>query len=91
MDYDLKKPIAIINRQNGKVVKIVDNRQDYLTLYHQMCQFNDVKMAIKVWCDFTNQTKLELLRDFDLMELINCFSTRYIAQYCNGKRNHVEV
>lgn len=88
---ELKKPIAIINRQHGQVERVVYTKQQYLNMYATICHMNDVEMAIKIWCDFTEKNKKELLRDFDLIELINCFSTNYIAQYCNSKRKRIEV
>lgn len=90
-DEPLKTPIAIINRQDGHVERIVETKKQYVAMYGQICEFEDVKMAIKVWSDFTNQTKKQLLQDFSLIELINCFSTRYMAMLVNSKRNKIEV
>lgn len=83
---ELKSPIYLINRQNGHVDMIIKTKKQYVQVYAQMCNMNDVSMAIKVWSDFTNQTKRELLRDFSLIELINTFSTRYMAQVSQPKR-----
>lgn len=77
---ELLKPILLINRQTGNVDMVIRDKKTYVKIYAQMCNMNDVSMAIKVWCDYTNQTKRELLRDFNLSELVNTFSTRYIAQ-----------
>lgn len=78
-DEELKVPILLINRQNGHVEMKIETKKQYVQVYAQICNMNDVSMAIKVWCDFTNQTKRELLRDFTLTELVNTFSTRYMA------------
>lgn len=83
---ELKSPIYLLNRQNGHVDMIIRTKKQYVQVYAQMCNMNDVSMAIKVWSDFTNQTKRELLRDFSLIELINTFSTRYMAQVSQPKR-----
>ena len=83
---ELKSPIYLINRQNGHIDMIIKTKKQYVQVYAQMCNMNDVSTAIKVWSDFTNQTKRELLRDFSLIELINTFSTRYMAQISQPKR-----
>ena len=83
---ELQKPILIINRQTGNVDHIVKDKKDYVSTYGQMVNMNDVETAIKVWCDFTNQTKRQLLKDFNLIELINVFSTRYIAQVTKPRK-----
>ena len=83
---ELKTPIYLINRQNGHIDMVIKTKKQYIQVYAQMCNMNDVSMAIKVWCDFTNQTKRELLRDFSLIELVNTFSTRYMAQISQPKR-----
>jgi hypothetical protein len=80
MNEELRKPILLINRQNGHVDMVIKTKKEYVRTYAQICELNDVATAIKVWCDYTNQTKRELLRDFTLVELINTFSTRYMAQ-----------
>ena len=77
---ELSTPIIIMNRQTGEVDMIVKTKKQYIKVYAQIVEMNDVSTAIKVWCDFTGQTKKELLRDFSLKELINTFSTRYMAQ-----------
>lgn len=69
-----------MNRQTGDVDMIVKTKKQYIKVYAQIVEMNDVSTAIKVWCDYTNQSKKELLRDFSLKELINTFSTRYMAQ-----------
>ena len=83
---ELKTPIYLINRQNGNIDMVIKTKKQYVQVYAQMCNMNDVSMALKVWCDFTNQTKRELLRDFSLIELVNTFSTRYMAQISQPKR-----
>lgn len=65
---------------------VIKTKKQYVQVYAQMCNMNDVSIALKVWCDFTNQTKRELLRDFSLIELVNTFSTRYMAQISQPKR-----
>ena len=83
---ELKTPIYLINRQNGHIDMVIKTKKQYVQVYAQMCNMNDVSIALKVWCDFTNQTKRELLRDFSLIELVNTFSTRYMAQISQPKR-----
>lgn len=83
---ELRTPIFLINRENGHIDMVIKTKKQYVQVYAQMCNMNDVSMAIKVWCDFTNKTKRELLRDFSLIELVNTFSTRYIAQINKPRR-----
>lgn len=83
---ELRTPIFLINRENGHIDMVIKTKKQYVQVYAQMCNMNDVSMAIKVWCDFTNKTKRELLRDFSLIELVNTFSTRYMAQITHPKR-----
>lgn len=80
MATKLLKPILIINRENGQVERVVETKEQYDQEYEYFTRMNDVATAIQVFCDFTNQTVGELLLDFNLVELINCFSTRYQAQ-----------
>lgn len=77
---ELKYPIVIVNRQNGDVVKVIKDKKTYISVYSQILKMNDIKLAIKVWCDLTHQTRRELLKDFNLSELLNTFSTRYFAR-----------
>ena len=77
---ELRDPIIIVNRQNGDVVKIVKDKKTYVAVYSQLLKMNDIKMAIKVWCELTHQTRRELLKNFNLSELLNTFSTRYFAR-----------
>ena len=41
---------------------------------------NDVKTAVATFSEMWNEPSNKFLKDFDLIELINCFSTRYIAK-----------
>ena len=79
MSKYIKDPINIINRTTGNTVFRVETKDQYIKAYNFILNNNDVKMAIKVFCDMSNQTKKELLADFNLVELINCFSTNYHA------------
>ena len=83
---ELLKPIFLINRQTGHIDMVINTKKEYVRVYAQICHFNDVERAIKVWCDFTNQTRKELLREFSLIELVNTFSTRYMAQISRPRR-----
>lgn len=84
----LEKPILIINRQTGLPDHIVETKRQYELAYKYFINMNDVKMAIKVFSEMSGQTKTELLKDFNLIELVNCFSTRYMAKaHGRGKNN----
>lgn len=83
---ELKSPIHIINRQTGNIDMTIKDKKSYVKIYAQICEMNDVSTALKVWCDFTKQTRRELLREFSLIELINTFSTRYLAQVSQPRR-----
>ncbi len=85
-DEELRTPIYIINRQNGHIDMVIKTKKQYVQVYAQLTKMNDVAKAIEVWCDFTHQTKRELLRDFSLTELANTFSTRYMAQINKPRR-----
>lgn len=85
-DEELRSPIYLINRQNGHIDMVITTKKQYVQVYAQLTKMNDVSKAIEVWCDFTNQTKRELLRQFTLMELANTFSTRYMAQVTKPRR-----
>ena len=76
----MRFPIAIYNRSSGNILFSIDDTETYVKIYAKMCDFPDVKMAIKVWCDITGKKKRELLRDFSLVELTNTFSTSYFAR-----------
>ena len=69
-----------MNREDGQVERVITTYEQYIEMYKYICQMNDVAMAIKVFSDFSGKTKRELLYDFNLVELINCFSTRYLAK-----------
>lgn len=83
----LEKPILIINRQTGLPDYIVETKRQYNLMIKYFKNMNDVKMAIKVFSEMSGQTKTELLKDFNLIELVNCFSTRYIAK-AQGRGNN---
>lgn len=84
---DLRFPIEIFNRETGERDMLIKTKKQYVKVYAQMCEFNDVATAIKVWCDLSNCTKRELLREFTLVELTNTFSTRYFARAFNNQPN----
>lgn len=88
---ELRDPIVVVNRQNGDVVKVIEDKKTYVAVYSQLLKMNDVKTALEVWCDFTHQTKRELLRDFNLSELINTFSTRYLARPMKRRKHEAEA
>lgn len=76
----LLRPIYLINRETGHVdVKIVNQKQ-YDYYYKWFLKQNDVKSAIKVFCDVCEQSQEEFLKDFNLIELVNCLSNNYIAK-----------
>lgn len=69
-----------MNREDGQVERVITTYEQYVEMYNYICQMNDVATAIKVFSDFSGKSKNELLYDFNLVELINCFSTRYLAK-----------
>lgn len=87
---ELFKPILIINREDGQVEWVITNELQYREMYNYMLCMNDINTAINVFSDFTGQTVDQLLKDFNLVELINCFSTRYQAQVTKPKRRTIE-
>lgn len=87
---ELRVPIEIFNRETGERDMLITTKKQYVKVYSQMCEFNDVATAIKVWCDLSNCTKRELLREFTLVELTNTFSTRYFARVYPTKGEHVK-
>lgn len=87
---ELRSPIEIFNRETGERDMLITTKKQYVKVYSQMCEFNDVATAIKVWCDLSNCTKRELLREFTLVELTNTFSTRYFARVYPTKGEHVK-
>ena len=89
---ELRFPVEIFNRETGSRELLIISKKEYVKVYSQMCEFNDVATAIKVWCELTNCTKQELLREFSLVELVNTFSTRYFARVFNNqpKGNNVK-
>lgn len=82
---ELKSPILLINRENGRVEMTIRDKKTYVQVYAQITKMNDVETALKVWSDFTEQNKREILRDFSLVELVNTFSTRYFARVYDRK------
>lgn len=87
---ELRSYIEIFNRETGERDMLITTKKQYVKVYSQMCEFNDVATAIKVWCDLSNCTKKELLRQFTLVELTNTFSTRYFARVYPTKGEHVK-
>lgn len=83
---ELKTYIEIFNRETGERDLLITTKKQYVKVYAQMCEFNDVANAIKVWCELSNCSKKELLRDFTLVELTNTFSTRYFARLYDQKK-----
>lgn len=82
---ELRSPILLINRENGHVEMTIKDKKTYIQVYAQITKMNDVETALKVWSDFTEQNKREILRDFSLVELVNTFSTRYFARVYEKK------
>lgn len=82
---ELKSPILLINRENGRVEMKIRDKKKYVQVYAQITKMNDVETALKVWSEFTDQTKREILREFSLVELVNTFSTRYFARVYDRK------
>lgn len=82
---ELRSPILLINRENGRVEMTIRDKKTYVQVYAQITKMNDVETALKVWSDFTEQSKREILRDFSLVELVNTFSTRYFARVYDRK------
>ena len=87
---NLQKPIIIINRQTGRIEKIIKTKPDYEITYKQICNLPSMKKAIETWCDYTETTKSELLKDFNLVELINTFSVDYHAQFNKPRKKDVK-
>lgn len=79
-------PILLINRENGHIEMTIRDKKTYIQVYAQITKMNDVETALKVWSDFSEQSKREILRDFSLVELVNTFSTRYFARIYERKR-----
>lgn len=77
---ELEKPIIIFNRHDYSTELVIYTKKIYDEVYKQICEYNDVKQAIKVFCDLQNKSEKELLQEFNLVELINCFSTRFLAR-----------
>lgn len=82
---ELKSPILLINRENGRIEMKIKDKKTYVQVYAQITKMNDVETALKVWSDFTEQSKREILREFSLVELVNTFSTRYFARVYDRK------
>lgn len=82
---ELKSPILLINRENGRIEMKIRDKKTYVQVYAQITKMNDVETALKVWSDFTDQSKREILREFSLVELVNTFSTRYFARVYDRK------
>lgn len=79
-DKPLFKKIYIINRQTGNVDYVVETDSQYKLIYDYFLTLNDIKQAIKVFSEMWDEPQTKFLKDFDLIELINCFSTRYMAK-----------
>lgn len=82
---ELKSPILLINRENGRIEMKIRDKKTYVQVYAQITKMNDVETALKVWSEFTEHTKREILREFSLVELVNTFSTRYFARVYDRK------
>lgn len=76
----LPKKIYIINRQTGNTDYVVETYDQYKTMYDYFLTQNDVKRAVKVFSEIWNETQAKFLKDFNLIELINCFSNNYYAK-----------
>ena len=76
----LPKKIYIINRQTGNTDYVVETYEQYKTMYNYFLTMNDVKQAVKVFADIWNESQSKFLKDFDLIELVNCFSNNYLAK-----------
>ena len=79
-DKPLFKKIYIINRETGQVDYTIETEKQYRTMYDYMLTQNDIKSAVKVFSEMWNETPQKFVKDFDLIELINCFSINYIAK-----------
>lgn len=77
---ELPKPIAIINREDGSVARILYTKKDAISMYAIFTKMPDVQKGLEVFADYSEQTVKELLKDFNLPELVNVFSTRYMAK-----------
>lgn len=76
----LLKPIYLINRETGQVDITIENQVQYGYYWGWFLKQDDIKKALEVFCDLTETPQDEYLKDFDLIELVNCFSINYIAQ-----------
>ena len=79
-DKKLFRKIYIYNRETGNTDYIIETEKQYRTMYDYMLTLNDVKTAVSTFSEMWNEPSNKFLKDFDLIELINCFSTRYIAK-----------
>ena len=78
----LAKPILIINREDGQVERTIETKEQYNLEYKYFTRMHDIATALNVYSDFTGQPIGKILYDFNLVELVNCFSTRYMAKTC---------
>ena len=76
----LLKKIYITNRETGQVDIVIENQIQYGYYWAWFLRQADIKKALEVFCDLTETPQDEYLKDFDLVELINCFSINYFAQ-----------
>ena len=91
LNDDLLKPIAIINRQDGSVERLLTTKKQAISMYSIFVKMPEVARAIEVFADFSGQTQKELLKDFNLVELVNTFSTRYMAKTLKKTTRKIEV
>lgn len=80
----LLKKIYIINRQTGQTDFTIENQVQYGYYWRWFLTQNDIKKALEVFCDLTETTQDEYLKDFNLIDLVNCFSINYIAKRVNN-------
>lgn len=76
----LLKKIYIINRETGQTDFVIENQTQYDYYWNWFLKQNDIKKGVEVFSDLTETSQDEYLKDFDLLELVNCFSINYIAQ-----------
>ena len=76
----LLKKIYITNRETGNIDIVIENQVQYGYYWNWFLQQNDIKKALEVFCDLTETPQDEYLKDFDLVELVNCLSINYHAR-----------
>ena len=91
LNDELVQPIIIVNRQDGHVERVLNTKKQAISMYSIFVKMPDVKKGIEVFADFSNQTEKELLADFNLIELVNTFSTRYLARRVKRNGKKIEV